>query len=517
MVSESGENMDKVFFFDTTLRDGEQSPGATMNRNEKIRLARQLEILGVDVIEAGFPAASQGDFESVRDIAGTVKNCQVAALCRALPEDIDRAWEAVRHNPHGRLHTFVATSDIHMRHKLRKKPHQVLEMAEAAVRYAAARTSNVEFSAEDASRSDRDFLRRVLERAIAAGATTVNIPDTVGYTQPQEFAELIAYLLENVEDSHKVVFSVHCHNDLGLGTANTLAALKAGARQAEVTLTGVGERAGNAALEEVVMALEVRRDFYRLASGIRKEQLFPSGRLLSLIIGQPIPPCKPIIGVNAFAHESGIHQDGMLKNRQTYEIMTPQSVGRQDEDMVLGKHSGRAALVRRLEDLGYRLEAGQVDIVFAAMKKLADRKKEIFVEDLEAVILDEIFRIPDKYRLEYLSAVSGNMAIPNAVIKMYVDGEERVISDFGTGPVDAVFNTIARVVGRRPKLIRYAVNAITGGTDAQGEVTVKIEENGKTSVGRASDADIIQASAKAYLNALNRLAKKEEENACARL
>ena len=254
-----------------------------------------------------------------------------------------------------------------------------------------------------------------------------------------------------------------------------------------------------------------------LASGIRKEQLFPSGRLLSLIIGQPIPPCKPIIGVNAFAHESGIHQDGMLKNRQTYEIMTPQSVGRQDEDMVLGKHSGRAALVRRLEDLGYRLEAGQVDIVFAAMKKLADRKKEIFVEDLEAVILDEIFRIPDKYRLEYLSAVSGNMAIPNAVIKMYVDGEERVISDFGTGPVDAVFNTIARVVGRRPKLIRYAVNAITGGTDAQGEVTVKIEENGKTSVGRASDADIIQASAKAYLNALNRLAKKEEENACARL
>ncbi len=320
-----------------------------------------------------------------------------------------------------------------------------------------------------------------------------------------------------MEGSHKVVFSVHCHNDLGLGTANTLAALKAGARQAEVTLTGVGERAGNAALEEVVMALEVRRDFYRLASGIRKEQLFPSGRLLSLIIGQPIPPCKPIIGVNAFAHESGIHQDGMLKNRQTYEIMTPQSVGRQDEDMVLGKHSGRAALVRRLEDLGYRLEAGQVDIVFAAMKKLADRKKEIFVEDLEAVILDEIFRIPDKYRLEYLSAVSGNMAIPNAVIKMYVDGEERVISDFGTGPVDAVFNTIARVVGRRPKLIRYAVNAITGGTDAQGEVTVKIEENGKTSVGRASDADIIQASAKAYLNALNRLAKKEEENACARL
>lgn len=502
--------MDKIFFFDTTLRDGEQSPGATMNRNEKTRLARQLEILGVDIIEAGFPASSQGDFESVRDIAQAVQGCQVAALCRALPADIDRAWEAVRHNPQGRIHTFLATSDIHMRYKLRKEPHQVLEMAEAAVKYAVAKTSNVEFSAEDASRSDRDFLCRVLERAIAAGATTINIPDTVGYTQPQEFAELMAYLLENVKGSHKAVFSVHCHNDLGLAAANTLAALKAGARQAEVTLSGIGERAGNAALEEVVMSLEVRKDFYQLSSNIKKEQLYPSCRLLSLIIGQPIAPYKPIVGVNAFAHESGIHQDGVLKNRQTYEIMTPESVGRQEEDMVLGKHSGRAALVKRLQDLGYRLSTEQIDIVFAAMKKLADRKKEIFVEDLEAVVLDEIFRIPDKYRLEYLSAISGNMAIPNAVIKMYVDDEERVVSDFGTGPIDAVFNTIAKIVDRHPKLIRYAVNAITGGTDAQGEVTVKIEEHGKTSVGRASDADIIVASAKAYLNALNRLAKKEE-------
>lgn len=509
--------MDNVFFFDTTLRDGEQSPGATMNRNEKTRLARQLETLGVDIIEAGFPASSQGDFESVRDIAQAVQGCQVAALCRALPADIDRAWEAVRHNPQGRIHTFLATSDIHMRYKLRKEPHQVLEMAEAAVKYAAAKTSNVEFSAEDASRSDRDFLCRVLERAIAAGATTINIPDTVGYTQPQEFAELIAYLLENVTGSHKAVFSVHCHNDLGLAAANTLAALKAGARQAEVTLSGIGERAGNAALEEVVMSLEVRKDFYQLTSNIKKEQLYPSSRLLSLIIGQPIPPYKPIVGVNAFAHESGIHQDGMLKNRQTYEIMTPESVGRQEEDMVLGKHSGRAALVKRLQDLGYRLSAEQIDIVFEAMKKLADRKKEIFVEDLEAVVLDEIFRIPDKYRLEYLCAVSGNMAIPNAAIKMYVDDEERMISDFGTGPIDAVFNTIAKIVGRHPKLLRYAVNAISGGSDAQGEVTVKIEEHGKTSVGRASDADIIVASAKAYLNALNRLAKKEEESVCVRL
>lgn len=509
--------MDKVFIFDTTLRDGEQSPGATMNRDEKIRLARQLETLGVDIIEAGFPAASQGDFEAVRDIAQAVQNCQIAGLCRALPADIDRGWDAIRHNPQARIHTFLATSDIHMKYKLRKERHQVLEMAEAAVKYAVSKTSNVEFSAEDASRSDWDFLVQVFERVIAAGATTINVPDTVGYTQPQEFSELITYLLTHVKNSHKAVFSVHCHNDLGLAAANTLAALKAGARQAEVTLNGIGERAGNAALEEVVMAMDVRQDFYQLSTNIHKEQIYPSARLLSLIIGQPIPPYKPIIGVNAFAHESGIHQDGVLKNRQTYEIMTPESVGRQEEDMVLGKHSGRAAMTKRLHDLGYRLNEEQTDIVFAAMKKLADRKKEIFVEDLEAMVLDEIFRIPDKYRLEYLSAISGNMSIPNAVIKMYVDGQERTISDFGAGPIDAVFNTIAKVVGRQPKLIRYAVNAITGGTDAQGEVTVKVEENGKTSVGRASDADIIVASAKAYLNALNRLAKRDEETICARL
>ncbi|MDK2874052.1 MAG: 2-isopropylmalate synthase, partial [Desulfomicrobiaceae bacterium] len=421
----------RVYIFDTTLRDGEQSPGATMNREEKIRLARQLEALGVDIIEAGFPAASQGDFEAVRDIARTVRGCQIAGLCRAIPADIDRAWEAVREGEHGRIHTFLATSDIHMQYKLRKTREQVLEMVDAAVRYAASKTSNVEFSAEDASRSDPDFLVQVFTRAIDAGATTINVPDTVGYIQPQEFADLIGYLLEHIPNAHKAVFSVHCHNDLGLATANTLAALRAGARQAEVTLAGIGERAGNAALEEVVMAMEVRKDYYGLETGIVKEQIYPSTRLLSLIIGQPIPPYKSIIGSNAFAHESGIHQDGVLKHRQTYEIMTPESVGRSAEDMVLGKHSGRAALKTRLEGLGYALSEEQVDIVFAAMKKLADRKKEIFIEDLEAVVLDEIFRIPDKYRLEYLSAISGNMAIPNAVVKMYVDGEERTVSDFG--------------------------------------------------------------------------------------
>jgi 2-isopropylmalate synthase len=507
----------RIFIFDTPLRDGEQSPGETMNTSEKVRLARQLESLGVDIIEAGFPAASQGDFEAVQQIASAVQGCQIAGLCRALPADIDRAWDAIKGNAQARIHTFLATSDIHMKYKLRKERHQVLEMAEAAVKYAASKTSNVEFSAEDASRSDWAFLAQVFERVIAAGATTINVPDTVGYTQPQEFAELIKYLLQNVANSHKAVFSVHCHNDLGLATANTLAALKAGARQAEVTLSGIGERAGNAALEEVVMSMDVRKDFYQLTTGIKKEQIYPSTRLLSLIIGQPIPPYKSIIGANAFAHESGIHQDGVLKNRQTYEIMTPESVGRKEEDMVLGKHSGRAAFDKRLKDLGYRLNEEQLGVVFTAMKKLADRKKEIFVEDLEAVVLDEIFRIPDKFRLEYLSAISGNMAIPNAVVKMYVDGEERILSDFGTGPIDAVFNTIAKVVGRSPKLVRYSVNAITGGTDAQGEVTVKIEENGRTSVGRASDADIIVASAKAYLNALNRLAKRQEDTICARL
>jgi 2-isopropylmalate synthase len=343
---------ERIFIFDTTLRDGEQSPGATMNRNEKVRLARQLEILGVDIIEAGFPAASQGDFEAVRDIASAVQGCQVAGLCRALPADIDRAWEAVKVNPQGRIHTFLATSDIHMKYKLRKERHEVLDMAEAAVKYAVSKTSNVEFSAEDASRSDWEFLAQVFERVIAAGATTINVPDTVGYTQPQEFAELIKYLLANVKGSHKAVFSVHCHNDLGLATANTLAALKAGARQAEVTLSGIGERAGNAALEEVVMSMDVRKEFYQLTTNIKKEQIFPSTRLLSLIIGQPIPPYKSIIGANAFAHESGIHQDGVLKNRLTYEIMTPESVGRQEEDMVLGKHSGRAAFDKRLERPG---------------------------------------------------------------------------------------------------------------------------------------------------------------------
>ncbi len=506
----------RVLFFDTTLRDGEQSPGATMSMPEKIRLARQLEILGVDIIEAGFPAASQGDFEAVQAISRAVKDCQVAGLCRATPGDIDRAWEAIKDGVNPRIHTFLATSALHMEYKLRKSPDQVLEMAEAAVRHAVKYTTNVEFSAEDASRSEWDFLATVVERVIAAGARTINIPDTVGYAQPDEFGALIRYLLEKVPNSDKAVFSVHCHNDLGLGVANTLAALRAGARQAEVTLSGIGERAGNAALEEVVMALNVRKDVYNLTTTIKTEQLFPSCRLLSMVIGRPIPANKAVVGSNAFAHESGIHQDGMLKHRSTYEIMTPESIGRSGTEMVLGKHSGRHALKNRLEELGYRLDEDQVDLVFQALKRLADKKEQIATEDIEALVLEEIYRIPDKYKLLYLSVLSGNMAIPTAAMKLEVDGEEKQLADFGVGPIDAVFHTIAKLCCRDPKLLQFSVNAITGGTDAQGEVTVRIEENGASAVGRGADPDIIVASAKAYLNALNRIAKKTEEIICPR-
>jgi len=506
---------DRVYIFDTTLRDGEQSPGATMNQREKVRLARQLESLGVDIIEAGFPAASQGDFEAVQAIARAVSDVQVAGLCRAMPADIDRAWEAVKDAKHPRIHTFLASSPLHMEFKLRKKPEEVLVMAEAAVRRAAGYTKNVEFSAEDASRSDREFLARLCELVIDAGATTVNIPDTVGYAQPAEFAELITYLLATVPNAGKAVFSVHCHNDLGLGVANTLAALKAGARQCEVTVSGIGERAGNAALEEVVMALHTRQPYYELDCKVNTEQIYPTCRLLSRIIGQPIPPYKAITGTNAFAHESGIHQAGMLKDRRTYEIMTPQSIGRSGTDLVLGKHSGRAAVGNKVAELGYKITDEQVGKVAEAVKALADKKQKIYDEDVEAIILEEVFRIPDKYALKYVSIQSGNINIPpTAVVVMDVDGEEKKQAEFGVGPVDAVFNAISSIIGRKPQLLEFLISAITGGTDAQGEVTVKIQDNEKTSVGRGAHEDIIVASAKAYLNALNRLAKKEEDSQC---
>ncbi len=504
----------RIYFFDTTLRDGEQSPGATMNLAEKLRLARQLEIVGVDIMEAGFPAASQGDFEAVQAIAAQTRNVEVAGLCRALPNDIDRCWEAIKGAEMPRIHTFVSTSPLHMQHKLRKDPQAVLEMAVNGVKRAASYTSNVEFSAEDASRSDRDFLCRVTEAVIKAGARVINLPDTVGYAQPEEYAELVRYVIENTPNSDKAIFSVHAHNDLGMAVSSTLAALRAGARQAEVTLGGIGERAGNASLEEVVMALRVRQDYYKFQHNINTEQLYPACRLLSMTIGVPIAPTKAIVGANAFAHESGIHQDGMLKHRETYEIMTPESVGRTTSDLVLGKHSGRNAVKSKLEALGYELDEEQINQVFTAVKNLADMKKTIQDEDLVALVLEEIYRIPDRFRLCHASITSSSTQDipPTAAIVMEIDGEERRGAGFGVGPIDALFNTISELVGIKPKLEHFAVNAITDGTDAQGEVTVRVYNGQTRSVGRGTHPDITVASARAYVNALNRMAKKERDN-----
>ena len=501
-------------FFDTTLRDGEQSPGCTMNHAEKLRIAHQLEILGVDVIEAGFPASSQGDFDSVQAIAKQAgDNIQICGLARCMEKDIRRCWEAISVAKNPRIHTFLATSDLHMKYKLRKTPEQVIEMIKSSVSLAASLTSNVEFSCEDASRSDKDFLCRACGTAISAGATTINLPDTVGYAEPDEFAQLVKYVIENTPGADKAIFAIHCHDDLGLGVANTLAALRVGARQAEVTLCGIGERAGNTSLEEVAMNLAVRKDYYGLESNIVSTQLYPSCRLLSMTIGQPIPHNKAIIGANAFAHESGIHQDGMLKNRQTYEIMTPQSVGRDSTNLVIGKHSGRNAVRSKFESMGYKLDDEQLQTIFEAVKDLSDRKKKLYDEDLMALVQDKLYRMPDSYRLSHVSVSSSDAGgvPPTAAVLMDVDGIEKSHAGFGVGPIDAVFNVIADMVGRQPELEQYSVNAITGGTDAMGEVTVRIAENGFSAIGRGAHPDIIVASAKAYVNALNHLVQAEKE------
>ena len=504
----------RVIFFDTTLRDGEQSPGCTMNHAEKLRIAHQLEILGVDVIEAGFPASSQGDFDSVQAIAKQAgDNIQICGLARCMEKDIRRCWEAISVAKNPRIHTFLATSELHMKYKLRKTPEQVIEMIKSSVSLAASLTSNVEFSCEDASRSDKDFLCRACGTAISAGATTINLPDTVGYAEPDEFAQLVKYVIENTPGADKAVFAIHCHDDLGLGVANTLAALRVGARQAEVTLCGIGERAGNTSLEEVAMNLAVRKDYYGLESNIVSTQLYPSCRLLSMTIGQPIPHNKAIIGANAFAHESGIHQDGMLKNRQTYEIMSPQSVGRDSTNLVIGKHSGRNAVRSKFESMGYKLDDEQLQTIFEAVKDLSDRKKKLYDEDLMALVQDKLYRMPDSYRLSHVSVSSSDAGgvPPTAAVLMDVDGIEKSHAGFGVGPIDAVFNVIADMVGRQPELEQYSVNAITGGTDAMGEVTVRIAENGFSAIGRGAHPDIIVASAKAYVNALNHLVQAEKE------
>lgn len=487
-----------------------------MNFQEKLRLAHQLEILGVDIIEAGFPASSPGDFASVEAISKQAgPEVQIAGLARCVNNDIDRCWEAVKVAANPRIHVFVSTSPLHMKYKLRKEPDAVVEMAVAGVRRAKSYTSNVEFSCEDFSRSDKDFLCRIVGEAIAAGANTINLPDTVGYAQPDEFAALVEYVMKNTKGSEKVIYSVHCHNDLGQAVANTLAAMRVGVRQAEVALNGIGERAGNAALEEVVMALQVRKDFYGLSHGINTEQLYTSCRLLSMIIGQPIPLNKSITGSNAFAHESGIHQDGMLKNRETYEIMTPQSVGRKETHLIIGKHSGRNAVRQKFESLGYKLDDEQLNALFEAVKNLADRKKNLHDEDLMALVQQEIYRIPDRLKLRHVSVQSsdsGGMP-PVAAVLMDVDGLEKSGAGFGAGPVDALFNVISDLVGRHPDLEQYAINAITGGTDALGEVTVRIREKNFSAIGRGNHPDILVASARAYVDALNNLAKREAEGA----
>ena len=496
---------ERVYIFDTTLRDGEQSPGASMNTAEKLRLATQLEKLGVDVLEAGFPAASDGDFEAVSKIAAKLERTQVAGLCRASKADIDRAWQAVKHAKNPKIHTFIATSDIHLKYKLKMDRDQVIAAAVDAVKYAKSLTDQVEFSAEDASRSDRDYLCKVFGAAIASGATVVNLPDTVGYAIPSEFAELARYVMDHTPDMHRAILSVHCHNDLGLATANTLAAIGAGARQAEVTVNGIGERAGNTSLEEVVMALKTRNNYLPMTTGIHTEHIYPSSRLVSMITGMIVQPNKAIVGANAFAHEAGIHQDGMLKNPMTYEIMQPETIGLNANKLVLGKHSGRHALRDRLRDMGYDLSDEELNIVFTKFKELADKKKHVVDEDLEVVVTEGILRTTEYFKLEYLHVAAGTSVMPMASVELSINNRKVRGADWGNGPIDSAFNTIAKLTGTSSELLRFTVSALSGGTDAQGEVTVRLRENGLVALGRGTDPDIITASAKAYINGLNRL------------
>lgn len=501
--------MRKIKIFDTTLRDGEQSPGASMNVDEKIQVAKQLKKLGVDIIEAGFPIASPGDFEAVNRISQEVKGVVIAGLCRARDEDIERAAEALKPAEQRRIHTFIATSDIHLKYKLRMDREQVLEAAIRAVKKARQYTDDVEFSAEDATRSDWDYLCKVTEEVIKAGATTVNIPDTVGYTIPQEYGELIEYLMNKVPNIDKATISVHCHNDLGLAVANSLTAILKGAGQVECTINGIGERAGNASMEEIVMALKVRNDFFKADTNIVTQEIYRTSRLVSKITGMIVQPNKAIVGANAFAHEAGIHQDGVLKERTTYEIMRPEDIGIPSSKIVLGKHSGRHAFKARLKELGYSLSEEELNRTFERFKKLADQKKYIFNEDIEALVSDEVLRITEVYQLVDLEVSSGVNKKPTAKVKLRINGEEKELTINGDGPVDAVYKAITELTGSKAELNKFEIKAITGGTDALGEVTVILEEAGHTVRGHGSDTDIIIASAKAYINALNKLALRQ--------
>ncbi|ACI18904.1 2-isopropylmalate synthase [Dictyoglomus thermophilum] len=496
--------MTKLYIFDTTLRDGEQTPGVNLNKEEKLEIAKQLAKLNVDIIEAGFPIASPGEFEAVKTIAENVKGPVIAALARAIPMDIDRAWEAIKYSESPRIHTFIATSDIHIEKKLKKTRDEVLEQAVSAVKYAKRYCSDVEFSAEDAVRSDFNFLVKIFEAVIDAGATVINIPDTVGYALPWEFGDLIRRLKENIKNIDKAIVSVHCHNDLGLATANSLSAIVNGAEQVECTINGLGERAGNAAMEEIVMAIKVRRLPFEV--GIKTEEIYKTSKLVSNLTGIVIQPNKAIVGENAFAHESGIHQHGVIQDPSTYEIIDPKMIGIPESKIVLGKHSGKHAFEKRLQELGYSLPPEQLEEAFKKFKELADKKKEITDKDIEALVSNQIKLVPEYYRLVHLQVVSGIGIVPTATIIISEDGEEIKTVEIGNGPVDAVYKAIAKAIKIPHSLEDFSLKSVTGGTDALGEAMVKLsDKDGNIYVGRATSTDIVEASALAYLRALNQL------------
>lgn len=507
----------RIRIFDTTLRDGEQSPGASMNMKEKLEVAKQLARLKVDVIEAGFAASSPGDFEAVKAIAETVKGPAIASLCRAKKEDIDAAWGALQGAKKPVIHTFIATSDIHIEKKFKKTREEILQMAIDAVKYAKSLCEEVEFSTEDATRSDIDYLCMVVEAVIAAGATVVNIPDTVGYAIPTEFGKLIATLYQRVPNINKAIISVHCHNDLGLATANSLTAVQNGAGQIECTINGIGERAGNAALEEVVMALNTRTDLFDFKNGINTKEICRVSRMVSDVTGLAVQVNKAVVGKNAFAHEAGIHQHGILADKRTYEIMDPEMVGWTGSGLVLGPRSGKHAFEARLKALGYTMAKTELDKAFARFKETADKKKEIFDEDLEAIVADQVYGIPTKYELVYMNVMASLDGVPTATIRLKTDGEDLIEAGIGVGAVDAVYKTIDKMVDAEYKLEDYIVKSVTGGTDALADVTVKlVTQTGSIYTGRGTSLDIVEASAKAYINAINKLAyyleKRTQDN-----
>jgi 2-isopropylmalate synthase len=495
-----------IRIFDTTLRDGEQCPGASMNAQEKLELAHQLARLKVDIIEAGFPISSPGDFASVRQIACEVRGPTIAALSRTKPEDVDAAGQALRGAEKGRIHTFIATSDIHLQHKLRKTREEVLEMAVAAVRRAKSYVDDVEFSPEDASRSDLTYLCQIVEAAIDAGATTINIPDTVGYAVPEEFAKIFRVLKERVPNIDRAVLSTHCHNDLGMAVANSLAAVQAGAGQVECTVNGIGERAGNAALEEIVMALHTRRDYYQATTGVETREIYKTSRMVSNVTGFLVQPNKAIVGANAFAHAAGIHQDGMLKEKTTYEIMLPETIGLDSSRLVLTSRSGRHAFRVRLEALGYGLTESELDQAYARFLEIADKKKEVFDQDLEAIVSEQLLTNPEEYQLDYMTVVTSLEGVPTATLRLRRGEDTFTEVGTGVGVVDAVYRTIDKIIPVEHRLVDYVVSAVTGGTDAFAEVTVRLSNDRNVFMGRGMSLDVVEASAKAYLQALNKMA-----------